>query len=52
MSHADQNPPGAQLSPPRRDDRLSGSVVVVAFVLAISGLLYGYDTGIIYGALF
>ncbi|TQS43057.1 sugar porter family MFS transporter [Cryptosporangium phraense] len=36
---------------PRQNDRLTGSVIVVALVSAISGLLYGYDTGIISGAL-
>ena len=51
MSQADRSHPGTQLSPPRRNDRLTGSVVVVALVSAISGLLYGYDTGIISGAL-
>ena len=51
MSEARPSRPGTQVSPPGSNDRLTGSVVVVALVSAISGLLYGYDTGIISGAL-
>ncbi|AGZ44013.1 sugar porter family MFS transporter [Actinoplanes friuliensis] len=47
MSQAQQDESGTQ----PQNDRLTGSIVVVALVSAISGLLYGYDTGIISGAL-
>jgi sugar porter (SP) family MFS transporter len=46
MSQTSQDEPAT-----RQNDRLTGSIVVVALVSAISGLLYGYDTGIISGAL-
>jgi sugar porter (SP) family MFS transporter len=51
MSQTHQDEPGTQPSTSRQNDRLTGSIVVVALVSAVSGLLYGYDTGIISGAL-
>jgi sugar porter (SP) family MFS transporter len=51
MSQTRHDEPGAHQPPPPQNDRLTGSIVVVALVSAIAGLLYGYDTGIISGAL-
>jgi sugar porter (SP) family MFS transporter len=51
MSRISQGQSATRQASPARNDRLTGSVIVVALVSAVSGLLYGYDTGIISGAL-
>ncbi len=51
MSEADQEQPAQNTSAAGHQERLTGYIIVVALVSAVSGLLYGYDTGIISGAL-
>lgn len=46
-----QDRPGRTVAPGSGGGQLTGPVIVIALVSAVSGMLYGYDTGIISGAL-
>lgn len=49
MRSSEEVTAGSVGNPDREPGQLTGAVVIVALVSAISGMLYGYDTGIISG---